>query len=332
MAEIHSTDEPVMARIGEKPIYADAIRKIADVAKEYDPHAWQPANTPAKKLFRCIESLRDLDFLLLDAGRAKSKDKLRRKLKILHTPLHSLVEGARDLANDLENNPESVRMLPENARQIIPKIRSQLIHISTIEKGGTLSTIRDKISAHVDKELTLEQMHFLLDHAKPPQVGLWLHTCISVLSDFIKLPVYFWACHPNGNESVRIMFKEPFVVTLELDSECNVTRLLDIHMMPAPPRHELMKLFKKIVERSEWMFSSNDVRITNFSEDQEDEPWAKSLAWLPSISGLSSGKIGHSFTKKVMASDERYLLIPARTTFIVKGNFQQIQDYEKLLL
>jgi hypothetical protein len=320
-----------MAWAGERPIYADVIRKIADVAKEYDPHAWQPANTPAKKLFRCIESLRDLDSLLLDAGRAKSKDKVRRKLKILHTPLHSLVEAARDLANDLENNPETVRMLPENARQIIPKIRSQLIHISTIETGGALSTIRDKISAHVDKELTLEQMHHLLDHAQPSQVGLWVHTCISVLSDFIKLPVYFWACHPNGNGSVRIMFKEPFVVTLELDSKRNVTRLLDVQMMPAPPRYELMILFKKIVKRSKWMFSLSDARIINFSEDQDDEPWAKSLEWLPRMSGLSSGKMKHSFTEKIMASDDRYLLVPAHTTFIVKGNFQQIQDYEKLL-
>ena len=320
-----------MAWVAGRPVYADAKRKIADAAKEYDPHAWQPANTPAKKLFRCIECLRDLESLLLDAGRAKSKDKLRRKLKILHTPLHSLVEAARDLANDLENNPETVGMLPENARQLIPKIRSQLVQISTIEKGGALSTIRDKISAHIDKDLTLEQMHHLLNHAKPAQVGLWVHTCISVLSDFIKLPVYFWSCHPNGNGCVRIMFREPFVVTLELDSDDNATRLIDVHMIPSPPRYELFLLFQKIVRRSEWMFSSSDARITSFSEDQDHDTWAKSLDWLPLMSGLSPGKVKNSFTEKVVAIDKSYLLVPAQKTFLVKGNAQTIPDIQKLL-
>lgn len=321
----------VMARMGDRPVYADARRKIADVATDYDPHAWHPANITAKKLFRCIESLRDIDSLLVDAGRSKSKDKIRRKLKILHTPVHSLVEGVRDLANDLENNPETVVRLPLNARQIIPKIRSQLLQISTIEKGGLLSTTRDKISAHVDKELSSEQMHQILNQANSAQIGLWVHTCISVLSDFIKLPVYFWSCHPDGERSLRIMFTEPFVVTLELDSQNTVTKLLDVHMMPQPPRYEMILLFKRVVKSSEWMFSSNDCRIINFAEDLSNDTWAKSLDWLPQMSGLSPGKSKPSFTKSFTVDDGSHLLIPENATFFVKGIPQKIQSLKDLL-
>lgn len=321
-----------MASIGGRPIYADRVRKIADVATDYDEQAWQPANVPAKKLFRCIESLRDIDSLLVEAGRSKSKVKLRRKIKILHTPLHSLVEATRDLANDLENNPETVAKLPENARKIIPKIRSQLLQISSIEKGGLLSITRDKISAHVDKELSAEQMHQILGQADLAQIGLWLHTCICVLSDFIKLPVYFWSCHPSGNNSIRIMFAEPFAVTLGLDTTISVTKLLDVHVMPQPPRYEIIMLFKRTVKNSGWMFSESDSRIVAFAEDAATDPWAKSLDWLPQMSGLSSGKIKPSFTKKFSTSDEKNLLIPKNVTFLVKGVTQQITDLEKLLL
>jgi len=103
MAEETSSKQPVMAWLGDKPVYADQVRKLADIATDVQPQTWKPANVAAKKLFRCVECLRDLEVLLQTAGRSKSKVKRRRKLKILLTPLHSLVETIRDLANDLEN-------------------------------------------------------------------------------------------------------------------------------------------------------------------------------------------------------------------------------------
>ena len=315
---------------GDRPIYADQVRQLADVATEHNSQTWKPANVPAQKLFRCVESLRDLELLLQTAGRSKSKVKQRRKLKILHTPLHSLVEAIRDLANDLENNPDTVCRLPENACQLVPQIRSQLLQISTIEKGGLLSTTRDKISAHIDRELSADEMQMLLSQADSSQVGLWLHTCVTVLADFIKLPVYFWSCQPNGEGSLRIMFKEPFVVTLGLDSTGKANRLLDVHMIPTPPRYDVLQLLRRVVKNSKWMFGANSIRITNFVEDKPDDSWAKSLKWLPRFSGSAAKKSEPSVVRRISTDDGSYMLIPANVPFFVKQSIQRITKLEDL--
>lgn len=274
-----------MAWFGDKPVYADDVRKLADVATDLQPQTWKPANVAAQKLFRCVECLRDLELLLQTAGRLKNKTKQRRKLKIVLTPLHSLVEAIRDLANDLENNPDTVKRLPPDARQLIPQIRSQLLSISSIGKGSLLSATRNKISAHIDTELSAEDMRSLLNQAETPQVGLWLHSCISALTDFSKLPVYFWSCEPNGEGSIRILFVEPFVVTLGLNAEGKADRILDIHLIPKPPRRDVLELMMRVVKNSKWMFGPSDPCIKNFVEDKPTDSWAKSLKCLPRISG-----------------------------------------------
>lgn len=331
MSKAAANKDAVMAWIGDKPIYADRIRQLADVATKLQPQAWKPANVASQKLFRCVECLRDLELLLQTAGRLKSKVKQRRKLKIILTPLHSLVEAVRDLANDLENNPDTVKRLPSGARELIPQIRAQLLSISAIGKGSLLSATRNKISAHVDKELSAEEMRVLLSQAETPQVGLWLHSCISALTDFSKLPVYFWSCEPNGEESVRILFTEPFVVTLSLDSDGMANRILDVHLVPKPPRRALLELMMRVVKNSGWMFGPSDIRIKNFVEDKPTDSWAKSLKCLSSISGVQVTDEGHSVVRRVTAEEKSYQLIPAKAPFFVKASVQQIARLEDLL-
>jgi hypothetical protein len=323
-------NQPVMAWFGDKPVYADQVRQLADVAAGNQPQAWKPANIPAQKLFRCVECLRDLENLLETGKRLKSKVKQRRKLKILHTPLHSLVEAVRDLLNDLENNPDTFCRLPEGARKIIPQLRSQLLQISTIQKGGLLSTTRDKISAHIDRELSAEEMENLLNKADASQIGLWVQTCIGVLADLIKLPVYFWQCEPNGEGIVKILFKEPFVVTLGLDSNGKVNRLLDVHMLPSPPRYDIFLLLKRVVNNTKWLFGPNASRILKFVEDKPGETWAKSLQWLPKLSGSPVKKHEPSVVPKVSSDDGWYLLIPTNVPFFVSRMAQKITKPEDL--
>jgi hypothetical protein len=321
----------VMAWLGRRPVYADEIRQLADVATESKPQTWKPANVPAQKLFRCVESLRDLEVLLMTAGRTKNKVKMRRKLKILLTPLHSLVEAVRDLASDLENNPDTVCQLPDGARPLVPQIRSQLLQISAIGKGSLLSAARNKISAHVDTELSEEEMRSLLGRAEPSRVGLWMHTCIAALADLVKLPVYFWSCEPNGEGSVRILFKEPFVIRLGLDSAGKADRILDVHMVPKPPRRDVLELMMRVVKSSRWMFGETDPRIVSFVEDKPGESWAKSLKWLPQLSGLAAKEGGVSVVPRIATDAGSFLLIPENVPFFVKESVQRITKLEDLL-
>jgi hypothetical protein len=331
LGEDKKPEGPVMAWMGGKPVYADKVRHLADVATGHQPQAWKPANTAAKKLFRCVECLRDIEVLLHTAERLKNKAKQRRKLKILHTPLYSLVEGIRDLANELENNPDTFRQLPKGARQLIPELRSQLLRISTAEKGGLLSTTRDKISAHIDRELSAQEMQMLLSRADPSQIGLWLHACVAVLSDFIKLPVYFWSCEPDGVGTIRILFKEPFVVTLGLDSTGKANQILDVHLILSPPRYDVFVLMMRIVKKSKWMFRAKSHRITSFVPDDPEDTWAKALQWLPRVSGLPVKQNEPSVVRRFSVDDKSYMLIPAESPFLVGKMVQKITKLEDLV-
>ena len=318
-----------MAWLQGKPVYADRLRHLIDVTSKPQPQSWKPANVAAQKLFRCVECLRDLEILLQSGSRLKNKAKQRRKLKILLTPLHSLVGAIRDLAIDLENNQDTICRLPSGARQLIPEIRSQLLQISKIGKGTFLSAARNKISAHIDKELSAEEMRALLSHADPHQVGLWLHTCVSVISDFIKLPVYFWSCEPDEG-TMRILFSLPFVVTFALDSNGKAVRILDVHMIKQPPYYEIVLLLKRVVKNSDWMFDSKSSRILNFTEDQPGDTWAKSLQWLPYFSGSVPKEFEPSIVPKIKPDDGWFLLIPINVPFFINQGEQRVTKREDL--
>lgn len=315
-----------MAHFAGMPIYADQVRQLMDSATELQPHNWHPANVAAEKLFRCVESLRDIDELLKSAGRSKSVTKRRRKLKIMLTPLHSLAESIRNLLDDLECNPDSVCRLPPGARELLPHMRSELLRNVAIGRGGLLSTTRNKISAHIDKDLSSEEMRELLAQAEPAQVGFWLHACVSVFSDLIKLPVFFWSCDAEHKDAVRILFSEPFVVTLGIDPNGKVNSLLNIHLITQPPRYDIFRLLMKVVSNSKWMFGPSDQRITRFVEDGPGTPWAKSLDWLPKL-GPDQCDVKlpprPSVIPKMFGDDGWTLLIPTNVPFFVKPQIRQ---------
>jgi len=235
--------------------------------------------------------------------------------------LHSLAEAVRDLLNDLECNPDTACRLPQGARALMPHIRSRLLRNVAIGKGGLLSTARNKISAHIDKEFSSDEIRTLLSQAEPAQIGLWLHTCISVLADLIKLPVFFWSCDSNQDDAVRILFTEPFVVTLGLAPDGRVNRLLGVDFVPKPPRRDLLELLMRVVSNSKWMFGPKDIRISEFTEDKPGSSWARSLECLPEIGAPpSSIKLPNvsSVIPKMFGDDGWVLLIPTNVPFFTK--------------
>lgn len=162
-------------------------------------------------------------------------------------------------------------------------------------------------------------------------MGLWLHTCIAVLADFIKLPVYFWFCGPDGEGNVQMLFREPFVVTLGLDAAGKPNRLLDVHMIPEPPRHEALALMMQVVESSRWMFGAADPHILSWVEDKPGEYWAKSLKQLPQFSGVAANENGPSVVPRISTDDGSFLLVPANVPFFIKESVQRITRREDLL-
>lgn len=265
------------------PIYFDDGRELTDIAEDANrQHDWHPANPAANKLFRCIECLRDIDEMLKSAGRSKNQVKQRRKMKIMLTPLHSLATGIRDLLNDLENNPDTVQKLPQGARDILPELRQRFLANVAIGNGDLLSQTRNKISAHVDKDLSPGEAKTLLSNAKPAQVGWWLHSCVTVLADIIKLPVFFWSVESKQKDWIRIMFNEPILSTITV-SNGRIEKLIALHFVRKPPRWQIFQLLMRVVKDSGWLFGPGDPRIRGFLEDAPGTAWAKASMALSEI-------------------------------------------------
>lgn len=321
MPELDQLKSEVMAHVGGLPIYADQARRLVDAATELQPQNWQPANVAAQKLFRCVECLRDIEVLLRSAGRSINQEKRRRKLKIVLTPLHSLAEASRDILNDLECNPDTVRRLPAGVRELLPSMRARLLRNVSIGKGGLLVTARNKISAHIDRDLSSDEMRTLLSQAEPAQIGFWLHTCVAIISDLIKLPVFFWSCDSNQKGAIRIMFNEPFVVTLGVGQDGMVNSLLDVHFIPIPPRRDILEILMRVVASSKWLFGPKDPRIVEFTQDEGESPWPKSLKFgskesVP-LNDIKFAKVS-SVRPEPFPADKRVQLIPTDVPFFAK--------------
>jgi hypothetical protein len=323
MPETTQHQSEIMAHLGGFPIYADQVRKLVDAATELQPANWRPANVAAQKLFRCVECLRDIDVLLKSAGRSKNPVKRRRRLKIMLTPLHSLAEASRDLLNDLECNPDTVCRLPQGVRELLPHMCSQLLRNVSIGKGGLLSTARNKISAHIDRDFSSDEMRTLLSQAEPAQIGLWIHTCVAIVADLIKVPVFFWACDSDRRDAIRILFNEPFVITLGLTPDGKVNRLLGADFIPKPPRRDVLELLMRVVNSSKWLFGPKDSRITGFTEDEPGSSWPKSLEWLPKMDHAPSNlklTTVSSVHPKPFPDDGWVQLIPTNVPFFSKAS------------
>jgi hypothetical protein len=112
-----------------------------------------------------------------------------------------------------------------------------------------LSQTRNKISAHIDKDLHPEEARALLSNAKPAQVGWWLHSCVTVLADVIKLPVYFRSVELEHKDWIRIMCCEAIPTTITI-SNGRIEKLIALHFMRKPPRRHILELLMRVVKDS----------------------------------------------------------------------------------
>jgi hypothetical protein len=168
-------------------------------------HDWEPANNATQKLWRCVEALRDIASILEDAAILTGKDKRRRKLKMMLTPLVSLAQGIVDLLNHAECDPEARRNIGSRAHALIPQVRQRFLEYVPLERKKLLSTLRNKVSAHVDTSLFPAQARDLFSKAHSHELGLWLHVSVAVLLDLSKLPMYGWMCDCDEEGLVRLM-------------------------------------------------------------------------------------------------------------------------------
>lgn len=265
------------------PIYMDDVpRNISDITAEIDSssHDWEPANKATHNLWRCIDTLRDIASILEDNTASKSKDKRRRKLKIVLTPLVSLAQGIVDLLNYAECDAEARKSIGSQMHGLIPHIRERFLEYVPLERKKLLSTLRNKVSAHVDRSLFPSQARDLFSKAHLYEVGLWVHVSIAVLLDLSKLPMYAWMCDCEEGGLVRLMTNEPFLLTITCEDQ-KLKNLVALHIVQDPPTRQTWKLMQKVVNSSRWMFGESHMRIGGFVDHTEQRPWPECLLYFP---------------------------------------------------
>jgi hypothetical protein len=263
------------------PMYPDdKDRFIMDPLKEQlSPYDYYPSNVAAQKLYRCVEAMRDILNDLEDAAETQAKDKRRRKVKRLFTPICCLAEHVINLLNDIRSNPDTKRLLTEDVNVLADEIEQKFSEIVPHQHGQILRVIRNKMAAHIDGRQKPDEAHKLFSEATSAQVGLWIHASITVIADLIKLPIYQWTTGTdNPNHFLILSSNNPFPVMPVFETENGVMkRILGALIPQNDPRKEIQNLIFLIVTKSQWMFRKTDPQIRGFIEDSPESSWAKSL-------------------------------------------------------
>ena len=273
------------------PIYFDeADRKLIDALSTDDSsHNLYPSNRPAQKLHRCVEAMRDLLPLIESISESKAVDKQRRKLKLLITPLYSFVEALLHLMHDIQTNPDTKRGLPPGSDSLVSKMESMLGSCVPHQDKELLRKLRNQMSSHIDPSLDPISARDLFNKATPSEVGRWLDSCITVLADLLKLPIYVWSCSTDRPDIVGFTAIGAPVITFFQTEDNHIIRIAGMYLMKRDPRTEVFELLHMLVVASRWMFKPTDPQIRGFKADDKQDSWAQSLITLKEMKNFQQG-------------------------------------------
>lgn len=254
------------------PICLDPVdRGIADSLSEgeADVNDWYPSNDAARKLWRCLECLRDLDELLEDVAQQKNATKKKRRLKIAVTPLHSFATSLDDLLNDIQCNKDTSSKLTSEQEEQIRRIREQFSLMLPHDHKAPLSMVRNKLSSHIDRSIHPGEAKDLGRVIDSSEFGRWLHICLHLCLDLTKLDIYCWTCEAPSDELVRVMSNEPYLVTFRVEGN-KVSELVGLHIVKKSPRNDIPDVIERLIESSVWMFKPRQPRIKSLKEDTKE--------------------------------------------------------------
>lgn len=265
------------------PIYLDDTEYvILDTLTETtgETHLY-PSNTVAQKLYRCIECMRDLLEMLEAIPEAAGSEGRRRRLKLMFTPLFSLVECVVDLLRDIQTNRTTTGGLPKDTPRLAKELENRLLANIPFGSAQMLREIRNRLSAHADRKMYPTEARELFSRAKESDVGLWLHTTLVVLTDLLKLPIYQWTCDSRFPGCFGVLSPTgPFLTIFGLKGD-KLSHIEGCFLLKQDPRGGIFDLLTSVVEKSSWMFGPSDLQIRFVTKDGSKQSWAESLQILP---------------------------------------------------
>lgn len=262
------------------PIYLDeAVRPLFDLhaAEELQPDEWFPSNGPAQKLHRIATSMSDLEDVVESYFATSNPKKRRIRLRAMTVPLHSLCVGLIDTINAVQSEQRVHSRLPPNCMKKLTVLRSWFVDRVPFDRKGKLGRLRNKVGAHLDESLGPVELRELAATADSTEVGEWIHVCLSVACDLLKLDAYSWTASTKDQNQVILMWQEPFMAVMRTQDN-HMIGLDELLMSSRSPKQDVFESIASLCDSSQALFTRETRwRISGFCHDQPGQGWASCL-------------------------------------------------------
>ncbi len=264
------------------PIYAEQPKNLVDALSNKEIDAWYPSNDAARKWWRCVECIKDLDLLLEPLDNLKNSTKRKRLLKTAITPLHSLVLAINDLINDCLCNKETKRQLKQQELGEIKEMKALFNHLLPHDHKSVITNVRNKLSAHIDKSLHPYNAQEIAEKFSVEEFGRWLDMTIHLAIELTNLNIYSWSCKAPSEEYIRFMTNEPYIVTLKV-KEGEPTQLVGLNISNSSPKNEMPEAISSLLKNTRKVLKHGKLPPSSFNFSKlEKGNWTafKELSWL----------------------------------------------------
>ncbi|MBS9388332.1 MAG: hypothetical protein HEQ33_05265 [Dolichospermum sp. WA123] len=252
------------------PLYIDqSDRVLVDTVSAYQPNEWYPANGCATRLLKCREALQDI-YEILDSYSGINEnetDRRRRKLRSISVPLHSLCVAICHLIDQIQSEKQIHNQLPKGTTVELNKLRTKFVQLIPFDRKGKLGSIRNKLAAHYEKDMSLTEMRQLDQDINSTEIGEWLHISIAMLCDLMKLEAYVWWANGPVDSTAIFMFQYPGMTVFEIVDQ-KVVSIKAVLLCTKDPRNIIFEILEKVTQESHMLFEhDSSFRILGFTPD-----------------------------------------------------------------
>lgn len=262
------------------PIYLDQMdRRVVDFNDDdsLQPAEWHPMNTAATRLCRCHVALGDVQEAVEHYLSTADPKKRRRRIRAVSIPLHNLCEGIIDTINAIQSDQSIHDRLPPDATKQLSELRTRFVSLVPFDRKGKLGIIRNRISAHLDKSEFPSDMREIVRSADPTEFGEWIHCCVGLMCDLLKLDAYRWTATTQKKDTIITMFQEPIMAVLRVE-DGKVVEFAGALLRKRSPKHDIFEAASSLCESSQQLFERHSsLRISGFREDDPKDGWARML-------------------------------------------------------
>jgi hypothetical protein len=189
-------------------------------------------------------------------------------------PLHNLCTSTVDLLNSIQSEKQIADRLPPHCGKDLAKLISFFKASVPFLAQGKLAILRNKISAHYDRDMHPMEMRNVNSSVDLTEVAEWISVCISVLCDAVKLDAFIWSGRGYSKDSLMIMCSEPLMTDFCVE-EGQVVGINGCYVSKSP-KWQIYEAMRALWKRSDEMFErTSRWRIKEFIEDNPGEHWSK---------------------------------------------------------